>query len=323
MSLPRLGFGLPVSGGWATSRTMIDIARRAEALGYASLWTFQRVLHPAPGGLDPAYDAAHNPGARSATDDSYQQVHDALLPLAHVASHTSRIGLGTATVCAPFTAPALLAKAYATLDHLSDGRVTAGVGIGWLPHEYAAAGVPMTRRGERMEEYLRCLVAMWGPDPVSFVGEHYRVPPAHTGLKPVQTPHPPILVGGSAEPALRRAGRLAQGWIGSTREDLAEIGRQVSWVRAGAEEAGRDPDAVRVLVRVVPELTEDDPGPGRARFHGTREQLIEDLDGLSGQGVTEVLLDLNLSHRVGSPGVPEERGAEVGVRLLEALAPGR
>src|SRR3954464_4698612 len=221
--LPVLGFGLPVSGSWATPDTMRRIARRAEELGYASLWTFQRVLYPAGGELDP----------------SYRTVLDPVVALAHVAGHTDRIRLGTATICAPFTAPALLAKALTSLDVLSGGRLTVGLGIGWLPQEYAAAGVPFERRGARMDEYLRCLEALWTQDPVEFAGEFYTVPRSQTGPPPVQRPHPPVLLGGTAEPALRRAGRLAQGWISRSRQDLTQIGASIETVREGAREAGR------------------------------------------------------------------------------------
>jgi alkanesulfonate monooxygenase SsuD/methylene tetrahydromethanopterin reductase-like flavin-dependent oxidoreductase (luciferase family) len=159
--MPLLGFGLPVSGSWATPDNMVHIAQRAEELGYASLWTFQRLLYPADGGLDPTTNAALNPGTLAADDPSYQAVHDPLLPLAYVAAHTQRIGLGTATICAPFTPPVVLAKAMVTMDHLCQGRLTVGLGIGWLPHEYVAAGVPREQRGARMDEYLRCLEALW------------------------------------------------------------------------------------------------------------------------------------------------------------------
>ena len=135
-----LGFGLPVSGSWATPETMSHVARRAEELGYASLWTFQRVLTPVGVELGPAH----------------RSVHDSIVALAYIAGHTDRIGLGTATLCAPFTAPAVLAKALTSLDVVSGGRLTIGLGSGWLPQEYAAAGVPFERRGARMDEYLRC-----------------------------------------------------------------------------------------------------------------------------------------------------------------------
>ncbi|HWH29672.1 MAG TPA: TIGR03619 family F420-dependent LLM class oxidoreductase [Mycobacteriales bacterium] len=319
--LPLLGFGLPVSGSWAVPTTMLAVARRAEELGYDSLWTFQRVLRPADA-LDPAFDAEHNPSSRPADDPSYHAVHDPLAALAFVAGHTDRIGLGTATICAPFTAPALLAKATSSLDVLSDGRLTVGLGIGWLPHEYAAAGVPFERRGARMEEYLRCLQALWTQDPVEFRGEFYTVPPVHVGPSPVQRPHPPVLLGGAAPAALRRAGRLAQGWIGSTRHDLTSIGAAVRTVRAAAREAGRDPDAVRIVVRAVPELLEAAAPGTRTPLHGTREQLLDDLVALRHQGVTEVFLDLNFSPRVGSPHVDADQAAAYAERVLDAFAPG-
>jgi len=319
--LPLLGFGLPVSGSWATPANMLLVARRAEELGYASLWTFQRVLYPAAGGLDPSYDAAHNPSTRPADDPSYRMVHDPLVPLAYVAGHTERIGLGTATVCAPFTAPALLATSMTSLDVLSDGRLTVGLGIGWLPHEYAAAGVPFERRGARMDEYLRCLEALWTQDPVEFAGEFYTVPRSHMGLQPVQRPHPPVLLGGAAAPALRRAGRLAQGWIASSGQDLGRIGASVELVRAGAREAGRDPEAVRILLRVLVDLVEADPGPDRRPFQGTRAQVLDDLAGLRAQGVTEVFFDLNFSPQVGSPDVDAGAALAYAERVLDAFAP--
>jgi probable F420-dependent oxidoreductase len=318
-----LGFGLPVSGSWATPATMLHVARRAEDLGYASLWTFQRLLYPGPGAADPALDALHNPGARPADDPAYRMVHDALLPLAYVAGHTERIRLGTATVCAPFTPPALLAKATTSLDHLSGGRLTVGLGSGWLPQEYAAAGVPFARRGARMDEYLLCLQALWTQDPVEFHGEFYTVPLSRTGPKPVQRPHPPVLLGGAAPGALRRAGRLAQGWISSSRQDLARIADSVEVVRSGAREADRDPEAVRIVVRALVDLADADPGTSRQPFHGTRGQVLDDLARLGAHGVTEVFLDLNFCPRVGSPDVDADAATAEAERVLEAFAPAR
>ncbi|QKE85263.1 TIGR03619 family F420-dependent LLM class oxidoreductase [Arthrobacter sp. NEB 688] len=304
--LPVLGFGLPVAGAWATPATVVEVARRAEERGWASLWTFQRTLWPVDGRL----------GA------SHRSVLDPVVALALVAGHTTRIRLGTATICAPFTAPALLAKQTASLDVVSGGRLTVGVGMGWLPEEHVAAGVPMHRRGERFEEYLRCLLALWTEDPVAFTGEFYTVPPSHLGPMPVQRPHLPLLVGGTAEPALHRAGRLADGWVAGSTHDLARLAHDVEVVRAGARDAGRDPGDLHVLVRVVPELTPRDPGPGRRPFHGTAEQLRDDAGALARHGATEVLLDLNLSPRVGTLEVPEDAARERAEELLEVLAPG-
>ncbi|MBO1755722.1 TIGR03619 family F420-dependent LLM class oxidoreductase [Allobranchiibius sp. CTAmp26] len=316
--LPLIGFGLPVSGAWATPAAMVHVARRAEELGYASLWTFQRVLSPvAEESGDEA--SARPPSDRPADHPSYLAVHDAVLPLAYIAGHTSRIGLGTATLCAPFTAPALLAKAMASLDQLSGGRLTVGLGMGWMRAEYAAAGIPFERRGARMEEYLRALVALWTEDPVRFDGEFYTVPLSRTGPAPVQSPHPPVLVGAAAPAALRRAGRLAQGWIGSADTDPVRAADSIALVREGAREAGRRPDELRFVVRVVPDLTASDPGR-RTAYRGTAEQLHDDLVRLRRSGVTEVILDLNFSPHVVSPGVTPDEATSYADEVLLALA---
>jgi probable F420-dependent oxidoreductase len=304
--LPLLGFGLPVSGSWATPATMRRVARRAEELGYASLWSFQRVLFPAEGGLGP----------------QYRSVHDPVVPLAFVAAVTERIRLGTAIVNAPFLPPAVLAKQLTSLDIVSEGRLDAGLGIGWAPDEYAAAGGAMERRGARMDEYLRVLTALWTQDPVSFEGEFYRVPTSLVAPPPVQRPHPPLLLGGTAQPALRRAGRLAEGWISSSRQDLTAIARSVDTVRAGAEEAGRDPEAVRVVVRGLVDLLESSPAGERRPLHGTREQVLDDLRSLAAQDVTEVFLDLNFSPRVGTPDVDAREALAYAEQVLQAFAPG-
>lgn len=269
--LPLVGFGLPASGRWATPGTILRIARRAEELGYASLWTFQRVLSPVDRALGPQHDS----------------VLDPVLPLAYVAGHTERIRLGTATICAPFTAPALLAKTLTSLDVLSKGRLTVGLGIGWLPEEYAAAGVPFERRGARMDEYLRCLHALWTQDPVEFNGDFYTVPRSHIRPLPVQHPHPPVLLGGTAAPALRRAGRLAQGWIANSRHDPDDLPASIETVRDGARNAGRDPDALRIVVRRTM-----NPPP--------------DLAQLRSHGVSEVILDLNFTPELDAERVLDE-----------------
>lgn len=303
--LPLLGLGLPVAGPWATPDLTIRTAQRAEDLGYASLWTLQRVLRPVDADLPPLYDS----------------VQDAVVALAFVAGHTRRIGLGTATLCAPFTAPALLAKSLASLDVLSGGRLTVGVGMGWLPQEYAAAGVPFARRGARFEEYLQCLKALWTQDPVEFHGEFYTVPRARVAPRPVQRPHPPLLLGGTAAPALRRAGRVADGWISSSRLDLTTIGAAVATVRDAAREAGRDPDALRFLSRGIVDLVDRDPGPARRPLQGTREQILDDLRRLRAEGVTEVFLDLNLSPRVGYPDADLDDALAYADQVMDAFAP--
>ncbi|GEL26511.1 LLM class F420-dependent oxidoreductase [Pseudonocardia sulfidoxydans NBRC 16205] len=305
VELPLIGFGLPVSGSWATPDTMRHIASRAEELGYASLWTFQRLLNPVDADLG----------------EPHRTVFDSVVALAHVAGCTSRIGLGTATLCAPFTPPALLAKTTASLDVLTAGRLTVGLGIGWMPQEYAAAGVPFTQRGARMDEYLRCLQALWTQDPVEFDGDFYTVPRSHVAPRPVQQPHPPLLLGGTAAPALRRAGRLAQGWISSSHQDLSTVRTCAGLVREGAAAAGRDPSTVRIVVRGVVDLLPSAPPGARRPLQGTREQILDDLAALRAHGATEVFLDLNLLPRVGSPSADAATSVALAEQVLDAFAP--
>jgi probable F420-dependent oxidoreductase len=305
---PRLGFGLPVSGSWARPGTVAAVARRAEELGYASLWVFQRVAVPADDDYGP----------------QYRSVLDPVVALGFAAAVTDRVRLGTAVLNAPYTAPAVLAKQLATLDVLSDGRLDVGLGLGWAPHEFAAVGAPWERRGARLTEYVACLRALWADDPVEFSGEFYTVPPSRTLPKPVQRPAPPVLLGGAADPALRRAGRIADGWISASRHDLTAIGAAVATLRGAAEQAGRDPAALRVVVRGVVALGDEARSGAGARrpLTGTAEQIRDDLGRLGEAGVTEVFLDLNFAPRVGSPDV-DTLGAEAHAHeVLQTFAPG-
>ncbi|MDQ2838187.1 MAG: TIGR03619 family F420-dependent LLM class oxidoreductase [Actinomycetota bacterium] len=331
MTEPALGFGLPVSGSWATAANLVAVARRADEFGYASLWAFQRLLHPAEGDWGPVY----------------RSVQDPIVTLAHVAAVTEHARLGFAVVNAPFYAPILLAKQLTTLDQLSQGRLDVGLGLGWAAEEFTAAGVPYAHRGARTEEFIQCLQAIWTDRVVDFDGEFYRVPAAIVDPKPLQQPYPPLLLGGTAERALRRVGRLADGWISSSRHDLRAIGADIELIKAAATDAGRDPESMRFIVRGLLDLldspaADDDAGLAgdsanaagagsaggdhqelRQPLHGTVEQIRADLRALAEQGVTEVFFDLNFDPRIGSPTADAKAAIRQADRVLEAFAPGR
>lgn len=285
---------------------MLHVARRAEELGYSSLWTFQRLLHPAAGDWGPMY----------------RSVHDPLIPLAYVAAVTDRIRLGVAIVNAPFYSPIVLAKAMTTLDIVSGGRLDAGLGLGWSREEFAATGMPYERRGARGEDFVHCLKAVWADDPVSYDGEFYSVPLSLVDPKPVQRPHPPVLLGGTAEVALARAGRLADGWVSSSRHDLTRIGEAVRVIAAAASAAGRDPENLRVVVRGVVDLSAAVSGERRP-LTGNAEQIAADIDALGRHGVTDVFLDPNFDPRIGSPDADPAESADRVDQLLETFAPAR
>jgi probable F420-dependent oxidoreductase len=304
----EIGFAVPVSGSWATPEHMARVAARAESLGYASLWTFQRLLAPVD-------------GAR----EVYRSVQDPVVTLAYLAGLTSRARLGVAVLNMPFFAPALLAKQMATLDIVSGGRLDVGLGIGWSADEYAAVGVPMRDRGRRADEYLAVLRTLWTEPVVRYEGGFYRVPPSLMEPKPVQRPHPPVLLGGAAEPALRRAGRLADGWVSSSHADLTTIGESIAVVRAAAVDAGRPVDGLRFVVRGVVKLgrAETDPDGGRRRLTGTAEEIRADMAGLAAQGVTEVFVDLNFDPEIGSPDADPAESIQRAERALDEFAPER
>jgi probable F420-dependent oxidoreductase len=303
----RLGFGLPVSGSWATPANMIGFARRAEERGYESLWAFQRLLNPAEGDYGPMY----------------RSVHDPLIALAYAAAVTERVRLGTAVLNAPFYAPIVLAKQLTSLDAMSAGRLDVGLGLGWSPEEFAAVGVPYERRGARVEEFVACLRAIWAENPVQFAGEFYTVPPAKVDPKPVQRPHPPLLLGGGAEVALRRVGRIADGWISASRHDLTRIGTDITTIKESATATGRDADGLRFIVRGVVHLDQEIRGDDGSRrpLTGTEDEIRGDLETLSRQGVTEVFIDLNFNPRVGSPDIDPVESTDYAQRVLEIFAP--
>ncbi len=303
----RIGFGLPVSGGWATAQNISGFALRAEQAGYGSLWTFQRLMVPDGAVMDPVY----------------QSVLDPMAALAFAAAATRRIRLGVAVINVPYVSPAYLAKQAVTVDVLSGGRLDLGLGLGWMPEEFVATGASMRHRGTRMEEYVRVLRALWGRQPCEFSGEFYTVPRGSVLPGPVQPGGPPVLLGGLAPVALRRAGRIADGWVTSSRADLSGIAAGIAIIRDAATEAGRDPAAIRIICRGVVRAGEpaDDGRGGRLLLSGGYAQIRDDVGWLQSQGVTEIFFDLNWDPLIGAPGVDPAAATARAAHLLDALAP--
>jgi probable F420-dependent oxidoreductase len=304
----RIGCGAPVAGAWATPSYLASFAERAEDAGYASLWTFQRLLVPEDSGLEPVY----------------RSVLDPMVALGYVAARTSRIRLGVAVVNLPFISPVYLAKQAATVDVLSGGRLDLGLGIGWMPEEFTAVGAAAARRGARAEEYLAVLRTLWDDGVSSHDGEFYTIPAGRQDPRPVQRPGPPVLFGGMSRAAMERAGRLADGWITSSRADLSAIGDAISVIRTAASAAGRDPGALRIICRGVVRAGTETTGPdgGRRLLSGSFAQIIQDAAWLGEQGVTELFYDLNWDPQVGSPSASPESAAARAREILSELAPG-
>jgi probable F420-dependent oxidoreductase len=301
----QLGCAVPVSGSWATADGIDRVALWAEELGYRSLWAFQRLLVPVADDGTPQLEP------------QYRSVEDPLAVLAYLAGRTTTARLGVAVVNAPYYSPILLAKLSATIDRLSGGRLDVGLGLGWLHQEFEAAGVAYERRGSRIEDFLGCLQAIWTQDVVEYHGPFYDLPRSRVDPKPAQRPHPPVLFGGTAAPSLRRAGRLAAGWVSSSRTDPTTLAESVRVVREAAAEAGRDPDTLRFVCRAVTKVRHGE----RAPLTGTLEEIRSDLGILEEAGVTEAFVDLNFDPLVGSPGANPEASLRHARTVLEALAP--
>jgi probable F420-dependent oxidoreductase len=303
----KIGFGAPVAGAWATPEFLAAFSERAEEAGYASLWTFQRLLVPEGSGMEPVY----------------RSVLDPMVALGFAAARTSRIRLGVAILNMPFVSPAYLAKQATTVDVLSGGRLDLGLGIGWMPEEFAATGASMPRRGARAEEYLAVLRTLWAEGISSHHDEFYEIPAGRQDPRPVQRPGPPVLLGGMSRAAMERAGRMAEGWITSSRADLTKVSEAARVIREAAAAAGRDPDAVRIICRGVVLAGAEAKGPDGSRrlLSGSYEQILEDSDWLAGQGVTELFYDLNWDPEIGNPEVPPQAAADRAGEILAELAP--
>jgi probable F420-dependent oxidoreductase len=300
-----IGFGAPIAGSWATPRNLTEFARRAERLGYRSLWTFQRLLVPRGSAMAPVY----------------RSVLDPMVALGYAAAVTSSIRLGVAVVNHPFMSPLLLAKQAATVDVLSGGRLDLGIGIGWLPEEFTGSGASMAGRGPRTTEYLAALRALWAGDS-GFHGAFYEIPAGRQDPPPVQRPGPPILLGGMSRPAMDRAGRIADGWVTASSADLSKIAEAAKIVQEAAAAAGRGP--LRIVCRGVVragKAVESSVTGERVLLSGSYEQIRQDVAWLESCGVTEVFYDMNWDPLVGDPAGDEGRALLRASEVLEALAP--
>ncbi len=266
----EIGFGAPVSGAWATPQNLAAFAAAAETAGYSSLWSFQRLLIPVGSSIEPVYHS----------------VLDPMAALAFAAAVTSRIRLGVAVVNLPFVSPGYLAKQAASVDVLSGGRHDLGLGIGWMPEEFALTGGEMARRGARTAEYVQVLRALWSGEAAAYDGEFYHVPAGTQAPAPVQPGGPPILLGGMARPALERIGRIADGWVTSSRTNLAKIDELIAVVKESAAAAGRDPDAMRVVCRGVVRAGAPVTGADGERLllSGDYDQIRADAEWLGTRG---------------------------------------
>jgi probable F420-dependent oxidoreductase len=284
----RIGFALPNIGPIGSPEAVTTVATRAEALGYDSLWTIERLLYP----LQPQSPYPGTPDG--SLPEPYQYCLDPLETLTFAAAHTTRVGLGTSVLDMLYYNPVMLARRLSTLDRLSHGRLRVGMGLGWSKDEFDAAGASWRERGARADEFIAVLKAIWTSDPVEFQGQFYHIPKSFIQPKPVQKPHPPLYLAAFAPPALRRLAQLADGW-NPAGIPIDGMRQQFDRLKQMAEAAGRDPSALQMVVRANLELAEHPLGPDRMIFAGTLDQIQRDIEGCRQIGAHEIILDPTFS----------------------------
>ena len=232
--------------------SIASVARKAEELGYESLWIPEHIILPI--NYKSPYPYSKN-GRMPAPPES--PLHDPMLALAYAAAITSKIRLATGIYVLPIRNPITTAKAVASLDVLSGGRFIFGIGIGWLEEEFEGVGMNFKDRAARTREYVALMKEMWTKDDPVFHGKTTNIEGFRMNPKPVQKPHPPIWVGGESGPALRRTARIGDAWypIGTNPQNpldsLTRFKTQVARLRKMTVEAGRDPNAVGLSLRVT------------------------------------------------------------------------
>jgi probable F420-dependent oxidoreductase len=234
------------TGRYVDPGQAVELVQAAEAAGFESAWTVEHTIIPRS--YESPYPYTEDgkiPGVREDTS-----LPDPQIWLAYVAARTAKIKLATGILILPQHNPVICAKQIATLDHMSDGRVILGIGVGWLKEEFEALGVPFEERGARTDDYIRALRALWSQDTATYRGKYVSFSNVYMQPKPKRR-EVPIVVGGDSRPAATRAGRLGNGYFPGRGASPELIGM----VRQSAEKAGRDPASIEITASMP-----DDPG---------------------------------------------------------------
>lgn len=238
----QLGLFIASANPFATPDYLRAVAAGAEERGLHSIWVPEHVvLFDDYGSAYPYADDGKIPGMPGSG------MLEPFGVLSFLAACSSTLRLGTAICLVPQRNPVYTAKDVASLDWLSGGRFDFGIGVGWLREEYDAVGVPFERRGKRADDYLGLMKLLWTEPVTTYDGEFHVVRDVRLDPKPVQSPHPPIHVGGESNAAFRRVARHGDGWFGWNHLPPSAVDH-IARLRTVCETEGRDPASVRVTV---------------------------------------------------------------------------
>ena len=302
-------FAMSMSGLGA--RHYPEVAEIAEANGFQSVWMPEHLIFPAE--MPPNY---------SYTPDGYPPMHsdtpafDPWVVLGGVATRTKDIRLATGVFILPLRHPIAVARSVITLDRMSGGRVILGIGVGWMPDEFEIVGLDFHNRGKRTDEMIVLMRQLWTDETIEFHGEFYDIPPVKFLPKPVNKQRGiPIVVGGTSPGALRRAGRLGDGWMhhaqihaslytgeanpGINEQDFAELTDHLQVINRHREEAGRTETPFEIVagmgstlesIRRCEEMgvTTYTVGPGSAGLKGTKDDFIDWIKRFSDEVMSKV-----------------------------------
>jgi probable F420-dependent oxidoreductase len=287
----RYGFYLPTRGSTATRDGILALAREGERLGFNSAMIADHIVFPVESQSTYPYtlDGRH-PGAGDALET--------FSILGVVAGATERLRLVTSVLVLPYRNPVLTAKMAASLDVLSGGRLTLGVGAGWLKEEFTALNSPaFEARGAVTDEWIAILKQLWSQSPASFNGRFYRYSDIRCEPFPVQKPHPPIWIGGHSRAALRRTARHGDGWhpvgaIAASPLPPQEMRSHLATLKHLTEAESRDFSALTISYKApLYDTGIASPDGSRRLFSGTPEQIAGDIRTFAAIGVHELIFD--------------------------------
>ena len=285
-----IGFNAPTAGPLAAPEHLTRLVVGGEALGFDYATFSDHVVIPTDIQAKYPYSATGEFPAGSRAER-----HEQLIEVAFLAAKTTRLRLVTSVMVVPHRPAVLTAKMLSTIDVLSGGRLTLGIGAGWLKEEFEAIGAPdFAARGKVTDEYIRAFIELWTKDSPRFAGEFVSFDNIVFAHKPVQKPHPPIWIGGESGPALRRTARIGDAWypIGTNPahplDSLARFKTQVARLRKMTADAGRDPSSVGLAFRCTAhgEAVPAQAGDGERRlFSGKPAEIAADMRAFRDMGV--------------------------------------
>lgn len=274
---PALTAGLDVGiyGRLATREHILELAELAEESGLESIWVADHVIFPATFTAKYPYSATGS----FPVDMRQEPLLEPMATMGVLVGATQRVKIGTAVLIMPYRNPVLLARMLVTLDVLSAGRMLLGAGVGWLAEEFTALDArPFVARGQVTDEAIEIVKRICQGGEVGFHGEHYQLAPVVSNPGSVQRPHPPILIGGTSNPALRRVARLGDGWL-STGLPPERLGERLGVLQALCEAQGRRFADLHLYHKLFINIGEARKGADGSRDAGTGSaaEIVDDL----------------------------------------------